>query len=98
MFVVTYEHDNSSCKYNQPQPNKMIGEKPNGWSFVYLCTDMRAVREATHMGIPADKALMFHKIRQSSDDAWVSLNDQTSNFVVKAGKSSHSIGTTANPE
>ncbi len=64
----------------------MIGEKPNGWSFVYLCTDMRAVREATHMGIPADKALMFHKIRQGSDDAWVSINDQTSNFRSQSGQ------------
>jgi len=86
MFAVTDGHDNSTRKYNQPQPNKMIGEKPNGWSFVYLCADMRAVRKATHMGIPVDKALMFYKIRRGSDAAWGSINNQTSNFRSQSGQ------------
>lgn len=71
MFAVTDGHDNSSHKCNQQQLNKIIGEKPNGWSFVFLSADMGEVREASHMNIKVDDALMVHKFRQGNNDAWV---------------------------
>ena len=51
-----------------------------------MSPDMRAVREASHMNIKMDKALMFHKIRQGSNDAWASLNDQTNNLRSRSGQ------------
>jgi hypothetical protein len=83
LFVITTDgEENSSCKFNKKQIEKMIKHQTNGhgWKFMFLGANMDAVKEAESIGIAKDYATNYTYTSKGVCDAYVTLCSATSNL------------------
>ena len=62
LFVITTDgEENASKKFTKAEIEKMIKHQTagHGWEFIFLGANMDAVKEATSMGIKADKSVTY---------------------------------------
>lgn len=70
LFVITTDgEENSSCKFNKAQIEKMIKHqtKGHGWEFIFLGANMDAVKEANTLGINANRAVNYTWTSRGTD-------------------------------
>ena len=79
--IVTDGQENASSEFTLAQIQKMIAEKSaKGWQFVFLSSDMEAIKEAHSVGFNPDSSLHFNKTRAGTKKAWHSLSEVSSRY------------------
>lgn len=70
LFVITTDgEENSSRKFTKVEIERMIKHqtKGHGWEFIFLGANMDAVKEATSIGISANKSVTYDWTAQGTD-------------------------------
>lgn len=77
LFIITTDgEENSSYRFTKTQIEKMIKHQTNGhgWEFMFLGANMDAVKEASNIGITADRAVNYTYTAQGVADTYTTLN------------------------
>ena len=82
LAIVTDGQENASREFNRAQIVKMIEEKTkkNDWQFVFLSSDLAAIRDAESYGIARDANLPYVKDAKGTRDAWAALSCNTAEY------------------
>ncbi len=74
LAIVTDGQENASREFNRAQIVKMIDEKTkkNDWQFVFLSSDLDAIRDAESYGIDKQANLAYVKDAKGTRDAFAS--------------------------
>lgn len=81
-IIVTDGQENSSQEFRKDQIVQMIKQKEeqSNWQFVFLSSDLSAIRDAEDAGIKRNAILMFKKTRKGTENAWNLLAKGTERF------------------
>ena len=77
LFIITTDgEENSSYRFTKSQIEKMIKHQTNGhgWEFMFLGANMDAVKEASNIGITANRAVNYTYTAQGVADTYTTLN------------------------
>lgn len=77
LFIITTDgEENSSYRFSKSQIEKMIKHQTNGhgWEFMFLGANMDAVKEASNIGINANRAVNYTYTAQGVADTYTTLN------------------------
>jgi hypothetical protein len=82
LAIVTDGQENASREFNRAQIVKMIAEKTkkHDWQFVFLSSDLEAIRDAESYGIARDANLPYVKDAKGTRDAWAVLSCNTAEY------------------
>ena len=82
LAIVTDGQENASREFNRAQIVKMIEEKTkkNDWQFVFLSSDLAAIRDAESYGIDKQANLAYVKDSQGTQIAFSVLSKNTADY------------------
>jgi hypothetical protein len=82
LAIVTDGQENASREFNKAQIVKMIEEKTkkNDWQFVFLSSDLNAIRDAEAYGIDMQMSLAYVKDSQGTRNAFSVLSKNSADY------------------
>ena len=82
LAIVTDGQENASREFNRTQIVKMIEEKTkkNDWQFVFLSSDLAAIRDAEAYGIDMKMSLAYVKDSQGTRNAFSVLSKNAADY------------------